>query len=98
MDTPIKASNDGIVAFAGDLFYAGKCIIINHGNYIFTIYAHLNKINVKTNDKIKRSQIIALSGKSGRVTGAHLHFGTIINGIKVNPKSFINVINGIIEL
>lgn len=97
INTPIKASNDGIVVFAGDLFYSGKSIIISHGDYVFTLYAHLNKINVKKNDNIKQSQIIGLSGKSGRVTGAHLHFGTIVNSIKVNPKDFIDVTSFILH-
>jgi murein DD-endopeptidase MepM/ murein hydrolase activator NlpD len=93
----IKASNDGIVAFSGDLFYAGKCVIINHGQRLFTLYAHLSKILVNTNDKVHQKDIIGLSGMTGRVTGPHLHFSTILNSIRINPKSLIYNINNLLD-
>ena len=91
--TPIKATNDGIVVIAKDRFLAGKSVVISHGEGLFSMYYHLSKINVKVGDKVSRGDIIALSGDSGRVSGAHLHFGIMINGIQVNPLQFIEEIN-----
>ena len=93
LNTKIKASNDGTVVLVEDLFYSGKTIMINHGLGLFSIYAHLNKAMVSKNQKIKKNTIIGLSGKSGRVSGPHLHFGIVLNGIKINPESFIRKIN-----
>lgn len=88
--TKIKASNDGIVALVGDRFLSGRTIVLDHGFGIYSVYFHLEKPLVKEGEKVKIGQIIALSGQSGRVSGAHLHFGIIINGKNVNPIEFIN--------
>ena len=93
--TKIKASNSGIVVLAKDLFYCGKCVIVSHGNKIFSIYAHLSEFLVHKGQSVKRGQIIALSGKTGRVTGPHLHFGMVLEGIKVDPVVGIEILNGL---
>ncbi len=91
--TPIKACNDGVVVLAKDRFYSGGSIIIDHGQGIYTCYFHMSKFNVKKNQKIKKSQIIGLSGKSGRVTGPHLHFSARVNGVQVDPIQLMSLIN-----
>lgn len=91
--TKIPASNDGIVKIAKDRYYAGGSIIIDHGAGIYSQYYHLSKIYVLPGEKVKKGDIIALSGDSGRVSGPHLHFGIAINGTSVNPLSFVNKIN-----
>ena len=93
--TPIIASNDGIVKLNKNRFYAGNSIIIDHGQGIFTCYFHLNKIFVKKGEKVKKGQIIGLSGKTGRVTGPHLHFATRIHGIIVEPKKLFTILNSL---
>ncbi|TQR32980.1 M23 family peptidase [Campylobacter sp. MIT 99-7217] len=95
--TPILAANDGIVSLAKDRYYAGKSIIIDHGYKIFTQYYHLSKLEVKPGDKVKKGQVIGLSGASGRVTGAHLHFGFFVNGTQVDPLDFITQINALLK-
>ena len=94
--TEIIASNDGIVRIAKDRYYAGNSVVIDHGGGIFSQYYHLSKISVQPNERVNRGQIIGLSGQSGRVTGPHLHFGIAINGISVNPLSFIEQFNSLV--
>lgn len=92
----IIASNDGIVRIAKDRYYAGGSVVIDHGGGIFSQYYHLSKIFVSANQAVKKGEIIALSGDSGRVTGPHLHFGIAINGVSVNPLSFIQKFNSLV--
>ena len=90
---PIKASNDGIVVLAKDRFYSGGSIVIDHGHGIYTCYFHMSKFDVKKGQKIKKAQIIGLSGDSGRVTGPHLHFSARVRGVQVDPLQLISLIN-----
>ncbi len=83
--TPIYSSAPGIVALAKNLFVAGNAILLNHGYGIFTLYAHLQKINVKKGEKISENFLIGYSGKTGRANGPHLHWGAIVNRVKINP-------------
>jgi len=91
--TKIQASNAGIVRIAKDLYYCGNGVIIDHGAGIYTQYCHLSKILVKNGEHIKKGQIIALSGASGRVNGPHLHFGVFANGAYIDPLRFIKNFN-----
>lgn len=90
---PIVASNDGVVVLAKERFYAGGSVVIDHGHGIYTTYYHLSKFLVQEGDRVKRSQVIALSGDSGRVTGPHLHFGVRVFGVQVDPLQFVTLIN-----
>ena len=89
----VIASNSGIVRLIGDRFYAGNSIIIDHGQGIYTCYFHLSKIIVKENQYVKRGELIALSGDTGRITGPHLHFATRVHGVLVEPKNLIALLN-----
>jgi murein DD-endopeptidase MepM/ murein hydrolase activator NlpD len=71
----IPAANSGKVVFAGDLFYTGLTIIIDHGLDIFTVYGHCSKTLVDEGQMVERGQIVALSGNTGRTSGPHLHWG-----------------------
>ncbi len=95
--TKIRASNDGKVVLAKNRFYAGNSVIINHGLGIYTGYYHLSEFKVKRGDKVKKGEVIGLSGKTGRVTGAHLHFSMRINGVAVDPLQGIKSINASIK-
>ena len=87
---PVKATESGRVLFAGDLFFTGNVIYLDHGNGLLSLYAHLSKINVKEGQIIKRGDIIAKVGKTGRVTGAHLHWSVYLNGNAVDPALFLS--------
>ena len=85
MNTPIYAPAPGKVVLAKDLFFTGNTVILDHGQGLITLYAHLNEIRVKKGDVLQEKQIVGLSGKTGRVNGPHLHWQSVIHGVKVNP-------------
>jgi murein DD-endopeptidase MepM/ murein hydrolase activator NlpD len=95
--TPVFAANSGVVKMAENLFYSGNVVIIDHGNLIFTIYAHLSKIEVKAGQQIEKGQQLGLTGASGRVSGPHLHWGVKVNGAAVNPIQFVKVMASLIK-
>jgi murein DD-endopeptidase MepM/ murein hydrolase activator NlpD len=81
----VLSSNHGEVRFIGDLFFAGKSIIIDHGGGLYTMYFHLSKILVNVGERVKKGEPIGLVGSTGRTTGPHLHFGVRLQGARVNP-------------
>ncbi|WP_419172376.1 M23 family metallopeptidase [Halobacteriovorax sp.] len=87
--TPIKASNDGKVILVEDLFFNGKAVFIDHGAGVITMYCHLSEFKVKTGDTVKRGQIIALSGNTGRSSAPHLHWGVRVQGNWVDGLQFL---------
>jgi murein DD-endopeptidase MepM/ murein hydrolase activator NlpD len=83
--TPIRAPLAGIVTETGDFYFNGNTIFIDHGQGFVTMYCHLSEIGVEKGQAISAGDPIGLVGKTGRVTGAHLHFGTYLNGTAVDP-------------
>ncbi len=81
----IVAPGDGIVSLVTDHKYAGKYVVIEHGSKYRTRYLHLSKSLVHKGQRVSRGQVIALAGKSGRVTGPHLHYEFHVNGRAVDP-------------
>ncbi len=81
----VVAVNNGTVIHANWLGGYGKCIMIDHGGGIVTLYAHNQKIFVRKGQKVKRGQKISLTGSTGNVTGPHLHFEVRVNGEYVDP-------------
>lgn len=88
---PIYASNTGVVVMARDCFGSGQTVLLHHGLSLFTSYFHLSKIDVKAGQKVKRGQLLGKVGKTGRVTGPHLHFGAKLDGKWVNPESVLRL-------
>ena len=89
-NTPVYAPGGGVVEFVGRKGGFGRTIIINHGFGYKTTFAHLNKYKVKKNQKVKRGDLIGLTGSSGSLsTGPHLHYEVRHNGIALNPRNFI---------
>ena len=86
--TKIYAPADGKVKFAGDQGGFGKVIKIDHGNGYRTIYAHLSKFNVKRGQVLKRGELIAISGNTGRSDGPHLHYEVHQYGAPQNPLDY----------
>ncbi len=81
----VKAANHGLVVFTGYLGIYGNTIILDHGQGVFSLYAHLSRINVALEDAVEQNALIGLSGTTGMAGGDHLHFSMLINGIFVNP-------------
>lgn len=87
--TEVFAVETGIVRFTGDLLLSGKTIIVDHGFGIFSAYLHLSDIEIKEGDIVLRGELVARSGATGRVRGAHLHFGIRVHDSWVDPDEFL---------
>jgi len=89
--TPIKAADDGVVAYSGnELKGYGNLVLIRHANGYVTAYAHASELMVKRGDTIKRGQVIAKSGQSGEVQSPQLHFEIRKGSSPVDPLQFLN--------
>ncbi|WP_211749831.1 M23 family metallopeptidase [Paenibacillus sp. Marseille-Q4541] len=85
----IKASDEGVVTFAGQQSGYGNVIIINHGNGYETLYGHLNSINVKEGQIVEKGESIGVMGNTGRSTGTHLHFEIKKDSVALNPMKYL---------
>jgi len=86
--TPIHATADGIISFAGWSNGNGNIVVIEHGHGFSTVYAHNTKNQVQVGQTVKRGQEIATTGSTGVTTGPHVHYEIWKNGKCVNPLSF----------
>ena len=86
----VVAAADGVVSMTHlGMFFTGKTIHIDHGLGIGTVYAHLHKINVKLGNFVKKGEVIGQVGKTGRVTGPHLHWGLSWKDMRLDPTSVL---------
>jgi murein DD-endopeptidase MepM/ murein hydrolase activator NlpD len=85
----VLAPSDGTVVFSGLEGGYGNVLVIDHGYGIKTRFGHLASIKVKAGERVKRGDIIAALGNTGRSTGPHLHYEVRVNGIAQNPRKFI---------
>jgi murein DD-endopeptidase MepM/ murein hydrolase activator NlpD len=89
--TPIHATNRGRVVLAKSLFFTGNTVILDHGLGIYSLYAHLSRIDVKRGVIVDNDQVIGLAGATGRVTGPHLHWGMRVQGARVDPFTLVGI-------
>ena len=85
----VRATADGMITVAGRERGYGKLIEIDHGYGVVTRYGHNSKNLIKVGSEVKRGQIVALVGNTGRSTGPHLHYEVLVNGVPANPKNYI---------
>lgn len=87
--TPVHATADGVITSAGWSGDYGKLIIVDHGNGLETYYAHLSQLLVVAGQEVRRGEVIALSGETGRATGPHMHYEVRLAGTPVNPYKYL---------
>jgi murein DD-endopeptidase MepM/ murein hydrolase activator NlpD len=88
---PVRAPNNGIVRLVDDLYYSGNSVVLDHGQGLYTMFFHLSKVLVKQGQQVKKGDVIALVGSTGRSTGAHLHWGVRLQGARVDPMELIKL-------
>ena len=81
----VQAANSGRVILAEPVGIYGLALVLDHGQGLASIYAHLSSINVKAGQKVSKGEIIATTGQTGLAGGDHLHFGIMVGGVPVNP-------------
>ena len=90
-NTPVKAAEDGVIAYAGnELKGYGNLVLVRHPNGYVTAYAHAKELLVKRGDQVKRGQVIARSGQTGNVTAPQLHFEIRKGAAPLDPTKFLN--------
>jgi len=87
--TPIAASNDGVVIFAGVRGGYGNTILVDHGGGIVTLYAHMTSFDASNGQQVSRGDIVGFVGATGTATGNHLHFEVRVDGGPVNPVNYL---------
>jgi len=87
--TPIPAPAAGRVVLAEDLFFTGQTVIIDHGAGLYSLLAHLSRIDVAPGQAVARGDVVGLLGATGRVTGPHLHWTVRLNGARVDPLRLV---------
>jgi len=87
--SPIIVAADGVITFIGNKGLLGRVVSVDHGHGIVTRYGHIHKALKKRGETVKRGDVIALVGNTGRTTGSHLHYEIMLNGVPVNPKKYI---------
>ena len=89
--TAVRATNQGTVVLARELYYEGNCVVIDHGQGLLTIYMHLSEIRVKEGQRVEGGEILGLSGNTGRVTAPHLHFAVRWQGLYLDPATLLEL-------
>jgi murein DD-endopeptidase MepM/ murein hydrolase activator NlpD len=91
--TEVIATNHGRAVLVGNFFFAGGSVVLDHGGGLFTMYFHLSEIKVEEGALIKKGDVVALSGATGRVTGAHLHWGARLANARIDPLELLSKVS-----
>ena len=90
---PVRAPNAGRVVIAGDRYFSGNTVVIDHGQGLFSLLAHLSAIDVKPGDLVAAGAVVGKVGATGRVTGPHLHWAVRLHGARVDPLSLLDALH-----
>ena len=91
--TPVKSPNTGKVILVSPLYYSGNTVILDHGQGLYSYFAHLSRFAVAEGDLVSPGEVIGQVGATGRVTGPHLHWTVRLNGSRIDPLSLIAVLS-----
>ncbi len=91
--TPVQAPNRGKVVLVSDLYYSGNTVILDHGQGLYSYFAHLSRFAVEEGQMVSPGDRVGDVGATGRVTGAHLHWTVRLNGTRVDPLSLMNALS-----
>jgi murein DD-endopeptidase MepM/ murein hydrolase activator NlpD len=89
--TPAASPSAGHIVLAQDLFFTGGTIIIDHGQGLFSLFAHLSELVAREGEDVAQGAIVGYVGATGRATGPHLHWAVRLNGARVDPLSIIEI-------
>ena len=89
---PIKAANAGRVVLADDLYFTGNTVVVDHGQGLVSLFAHLSEMDVKAGATVAAGDVVGKVGATGRVTGPHLHWTVRLNGARIDPLSLLHVL------
>ena len=91
--TPIQSPNRAKVVLAQDLYFSGQTVILDHGQGLYSYFAHLSEFKVEKGQHVSSGDVLGLVGATGRVTGPHLHWAVRLNGALVDPLSLMAVLD-----
>ena len=89
--TPVVAYQGGTVIIATYHWSYGNYVVVDHGNGLSTLYAHMSALNVSAGSKVSAGQQVGAVGSTGSSTGPHLHFEVRINGSTVDPAPYLGI-------
>jgi len=93
--TPVASPNGGRIVVAADLYFTGNTVVIDHGLGLFSLFAHLQSMDVMEGDTVVTSQVVGKVGATGRVTGPHLHWTVRVNDARIDPMSLLAVLGAV---
>jgi len=86
---PVRAANHGVVVLAEPLYFTGNTVIVDYGDGLYSLFAHLSEIRAHDGDTVEPDTIVGLRGATGRVTGPHLHWGVKLQGANVDGLTLV---------
>jgi len=95
--TPVHSPNAGRVVVATEYYFSGNTVILDHGQGIFSLFAHFSKMRVAAGDRVKAGDVLGDAGATGRVTGPHVHWAVRLNGASVDPLSLVDATANLAE-
>lgn len=89
--TPVLATNAGVVVLADEHFFAGRSLVVDHGEGLYTMYFHLQESLIPAGQRVAAGQPIGRVGSTGRATGPHLHWGARLHGARIDPEALLRL-------